>query len=167
MKTIAECMKRDVISISTQATVWDAITLIVSRHIGTLPVIDAQGQLVGTLRLADLIGLGMPDFLQFLDHIEFIHTFGAMELKYPGAETLSKLVTEIMTEAVSVEESSGLLRASALLYKYQLMDLPVVDHQHRLVGIASRVDIGVAVMKDWIEGPTADDLPANEDLPGE
>jgi CBS-domain-containing membrane protein len=56
-----------------------------------------------------------------------------------------------MNEAVSVEESSGLLRASALLYKNQLMDIPVVDDQHRLVGIASRVDIGVALLKDWVE----------------
>ncbi len=155
MKTIAQCMKRDVVSISTRETVRDAIALIVSRRIGTLPVIEAGGRLAGTLRLADLIGLGMPDFLQFLDHIEFIHTFGAVEIKHPGEDVLSKPLTEIMNEAVSVEESAGLLRASALLYKNQLMDIPVVDNQHRLVGIASRVDIGVALLRDWIEEPAA------------
>jgi len=155
MKTIDQCMKRDVISIPTRATVQDAIVLCVRHHIGTLPVIDLNGLLVGTIRLADLIGLGMPDFLQFLDHIEFIHTFGALELQHPGGEVLSKPVNAMMNEAVSVEESAGLLRASALLYKNQLMDIPVVDHQHRLVGIASRVDIGVALLKDWIEDTAA------------
>lgn len=162
MKTVAQSMKRNVHSIGTRATVRDAIALIVRHHIGTIPVVDDNGLLVGTLRLADLIGLGMPDFLQFLDHIEFIHTFGAMEIQHPDAEDLSKPVTEIMNEAVSVEESAGLLRASALLYKHQLMDLPVVDHEHRLVGIASRVDIGAALLKDWIEVPDAGNLPSDE-----
>jgi CBS-domain-containing membrane protein len=159
MKTVAQCMKRNVLSIGTRAIVREAIALIVRHHIGTIPVVDTDGLLVGTLRLADLIGLGMPDFLQFLDHIEFIHTFGALEIQHPGAEVLAKPVTELMSEAVSVEENAGLLRASALLYKNQLMDIPVVDHQHRLVGIASRVDIGTALLKDWIEDPAADDLP--------
>jgi CBS-domain-containing membrane protein len=77
-------MKRSVISISTRATVRDAIGLVVNHHVGTLPVVDEHGLLIGTLRLADLIGLGIPDFLQFLDHIEFIHTFGAVEIKHPG-----------------------------------------------------------------------------------
>lgn len=167
MKTVSQSMKRNVHSIGTRATIRDAIALIVRHHIGTIPVVDGGGLLVGTLRLADLIGLGMPDFLQFLDHIEFIHTFGAMEIQHPDAEVLSKPVTEIMNEAVSVEESAGLLRASALLYKNQLMDLPVVDHQHRLVGIASRVDIGAALLKDWIENPAADDLPEANGLLGE
>lgn len=151
MKSIAQCMKAQVYSISSQASIRDAIQLCVERHIGTLPVVDASGKLVGTVRLADIIELGLPDFLQFLDHIEFIHTFGALELKHPGAEMLNRPVTAIMKEAVSVDENAGLLRASALLFKNQLMDIPVVDAQHRLVGIASRVDIGVALLKDWLD----------------
>lgn len=153
MKTVAQCMKRVVVSIPSTATVREAITLIVRHHVGTLPVVDAEGRLAGTLRLADLIGLGLPDFLQFLDHIEFIHTFGALEIQHPGADILARRVTEIMNEPVLVEESAGLLRASALLYKYRLMDLPVVDAEHRLVGIASRVDLAVPVLEDWLAEP--------------
>ena len=151
MKTIAQCMKSSVISIATHATVRDAIQLMVNHHIGTLPVVDETGLLVGTVRLADLIGLGLPDFLQFLDRIEFIHTFGAVELEHPSPEVLDTPITSVMNEAASVDESSGLVRASALLYKNQLTDIPVVDQETHLVGIASRVDIGVALLADWIE----------------
>ena len=51
-----------------------------------------------------------------------------------------------------MEETAGLLRASALFVKNNLMDLPVVDGNHHLVGIASRVDIGVSLLEDWISG---------------
>ena len=151
MKTVGNCMKHDVISMTTRSTIREAIQTCVRNHIGTLPVIDAGGVLVGTLRLADLIGLGMPDFVQFLENIEFIHTFGAMELQHPDAAVMSQPVTVLMNEPVWVEQDAGLLRASALLYKHQLTDITVVDDQHRLVGIASRVDIGVSLLVDWIE----------------
>lgn len=151
MKTVGNCMKHAVISITTRSTVREAIQTCVRYHIGTLPVIDSAGRLVGTLRLADMIGLGMPDFLQFIENIEFIHTFGAMELQHPDASVMNQPVTALMKDPVWVEQDAGLLRASALLYKHQLTDVPVVDDQHRLVGIASRVDIGVALLVDWTE----------------
>lgn len=153
MKTVSSCMKREVISISKDMTAREAIATCIRYHIGTLPVVDERGILIGTVRLADLIGLGMPDFLQFLDRLEFIHTFGSLEIHKPDPVLLNKPVTEIMNPPIIVKEDAGLLRASALLHKHQLMDVLVVDHENRLVGVASRVDIGVALMKDWIDIP--------------
>jgi len=150
MKTIESCMKREVISINTHHTVREAIQTCMRFHIGTLPVVDDGGLLVGVVRLADLIGLGMPDFVQFLDHMEFIHTFGAVEVQHPAQELLDQPATSLMHEPVVVEAGAGLLRASALLYKNQITDIVVVDQQFHLVGIASRVDVGVALLKDWI-----------------
>jgi hypothetical protein len=31
------------------------------------------------------------------------------------------------------------------------MDIPVLDDQHRLAGIAFRVDMGMVLLKDWFE----------------
>ena len=44
MKTIRDCMKRNVVSIRVTA-------LFVARHIGLLPVVDAQGRVLGVLGL--------------------------------------------------------------------------------------------------------------------
>ena len=35
---------------------------------------------------------------------------------------------------------------------YQLYDIPVVDNEGRLVGLASRVDIGTALLENWQNG---------------
>jgi IMP dehydrogenase len=143
-------MKQNVISLTDDAEIVDALRLCKQYHIGTLPIVDREGRLVGSVRMKDLISLGMPDFMRFIENIDFIHSFGAMEAYFPGKEVLSIPITKVMTEAVSVQATTGLLRAAALLHKHQLNDIPVVDDQNRLVGLASHVDIGVALLDIWL-----------------
>jgi CBS domain-containing protein len=52
MKTIRDCMKRNVVSIRATATVREAAALFVARHIGLLPVVDAQGRVIRALEAA-------------------------------------------------------------------------------------------------------------------
>jgi CBS domain-containing protein len=54
-----------------------------------------------------------------------------------------------MKPAITVHEDSGLLRAYALMLQQNLHDMPVVSEDGRLVGIASRVDIGTAILSTW------------------
>ena len=54
-----------------------------------------------------------------------------------------------MQPATSVVETCGLLRAYALMLKHNMHDLPVVSEENVLVGIASRVDIGVTILAAW------------------
>jgi CBS domain-containing protein len=56
-----------------------------------------------------------------------------------------------MRPAVSVPEETGLLRAYALMLQHKLHDIPVVSRANELVGVASRVDIGVAILSTWQE----------------
>lgn len=150
---IASCMKRQVISVSLDTTAEEAARLVVAHHIGTLPVVDAAGRLVGVVRLRDLLQVFMPDFVSLLDNIDFIHNFGAVEavrthdLPAARAETMRKL----MQPAVAVEQSAGLLRSLATLTKHELADLPVVDESGSLVGIASRVDIATEFFARWLQ----------------
>lgn len=146
---IKDCMKRNVVSISEAATIGQAAKRLASRHIGSLPVVDSFGKLVGILRLRDLLSLVMPDFLRLIEDIDFVHDFGALENRQPDAAALARPLREVMQTPVLVDESCGLLRASSLLRLHDLQDLPVVDAAGRLVGIASRVDIGVALLSGW------------------
>ncbi len=76
---------------------------------------------------------------------DFVEDFGA--LKVPSEEVFHRADTvtlaEIMTEPTAAEEDSSLIKASSLMIKQDLINLPVVQ-DGRLVGIASRVDIGGA-----------------------
>ncbi len=61
-----------------------------------------------------------------------------------------------MAEPIAVEDDSSLIRALAIMHKHNLADLPVLK-QGKLVGIASRVDIGRAFFADWGVGQISDE----------
>jgi CBS domain-containing protein len=146
---IKNCMKRDVYSIPSTATIRQAAALVVERHIGLLPVVDPQGKLIGVVRLSDLLSLELPDFFNLLPDVDFVHDFGAVETTRPRPDQLERPVITLLQPVTSVIKTCGLLRAYALMLKHNLYDLPVVSEENVLVGIASRVDIGVAILETW------------------
>jgi CBS domain-containing protein len=146
---VGQSMKQEVITVASSATVAEAVSLFNDHHVGMLPVIDAEGHLVGILNLRDLLDLIMPAFVNLIDDFDYVGDFGALEDRQPTRDLLEKPITAVMEPPISVPASSGLLRAFALLHKYELLDLPVVDHQERLVGLASRVDVGRALLAGW------------------
>ena len=150
---IRDCMKRHVISVTVNATLDEAVRLLVEKHVGTLPVVDDENKLVGMIGLDDLLSLFLPDFIRLMDNVDFVHDFGALEDVRVTPETRNRPVSEIMHEPVSVEETTGLLRASAMLLQHNIPDLPIVKPDGTLVGIASRVDIGTAFLATWGTGP--------------
>jgi len=146
---IKDCMKREVISIPSTTTVWEAARVVVKRHIGLLPIVDDQGRLIGVVRLNDLLTLELPDFVNFISDVDFVHDFGAVETTRPEPYLLEQQVSTLMQPAIEVEEDCGLLRAYALMLQHKLPDLPVVANDGRLVGLASHVDIGAAILSNW------------------
>jgi len=146
---IKNCMKHNVYSISTRATIREAAEVIVERHIGVLPVVDDRGKPAGIVRLSDLLTLELPDFYKLLPDFDFVHDFGAVETTRPSPEELNRPVTTLMQLDIFVDETCGLLRAYAIMMKHNLQDLLVVAEDGTLVGIASRVDIGTAILSSW------------------
>lgn len=148
---INQCMKRNVISIRETATVREAAAIFAKEHVGLLPIVDQNNKLVGVIGLRDLISLELPDFIRFVTDVDFVHDFGAVEDTRPKAEVLSQSITLLMTPAITVPEDSGVLRTYALMLQHQLHDIPVVSKDGQLVGMASRVDIGTAIVSTWSE----------------
>lgn len=146
---IRDCMKREVISVEADATLQKAVRLLVEHHIGTLPVVDTAGKLVGLLQMRNLHELVMPDFVHLVENFDFVHNFGAVSARKPTPDMLNQPARKIMQKPISVDENCSLIRATAMLHSHRILDLPVVDREGRLVGIASRVDIGTAIMQDW------------------
>jgi CBS domain-containing protein len=142
-------MKREVISILTTTTIREAARVVVEHHIGLLPVVDNQGMLMGVVSLHNLLTLELPDFVNFITDVDFVHDFGAVETTRPETYLLEQSVSTLMQPAISVDEDCGLLRAYALMLQHRLLDLPVVARDGRLVGLASRVDIGAAILSRW------------------
>lgn len=146
---IGSCMKRKVVSISTDTSIGAAAALVVEKHVGILPVIDENGKPVGILRMDDLLSLELPDFVHLVSDLDFVHDFGAVETTRPDRDTLNQPVISLMKPIQSIDEKCGLLRAYVRMLQDGLYDLPVVDASGKLVGIVSRVDIGTAILSLW------------------
>jgi CBS domain-containing protein len=146
---IKEFMKKKVVSIPVETTIGEAAVVIVSKHVGILPVVDEHGKPVGVVRLSDLLSLEMPDFIHLVTDFDFVHDFGAVETTRPAPELLARSITTLMEPVLTIEEDSGLLRAYAIMLQNDIFDLPVTNANGGLVGIVSRVDIGSAILSMW------------------
>jgi CBS domain-containing protein len=148
---ICECMKQEVVSIGPSASVRSAAALLAERRVGTLPVVDEEGKLLGVTSITRIVSIFLPNFVALLENIDFVKDYGALETPTQEdcrrAEALT--VADIMDEPVAVEEDSSLIRALSVMEKRSLRDLPVI-REGRLVGIASRVDIGRAFLENWL-----------------
>jgi CBS domain-containing protein len=146
---ISKYMKRNVVSIHATAKVREAAAIVVKKHIGLLPVVDDDNKPIGIVSLKDLLALELPDFVSFIADVDFVHDFGAVEETRPPARVLDKSVKSLIKPAITVEEQDGLLRAYALMLQHDLHDILVVSKEGKLSGIASRVDIGTAILSAW------------------
>jgi len=147
---IKEYMKQHVISISVSATIREAADLYAHHHIGTLPVVDEQHKLVGILHMRDLLDLIMPAFVELIGDFDYVRgDFGSYEELLPSSEVASTSIKQVMEKPIFVQTTAGLLRAFAMLDKHDMFDMPIVDDNKHLVGLASRVDIGTALLARW------------------
>lgn len=146
---IRNCMKMQVFSIQVEQTVRDAAKMMEKYHIGTLPVVDQGNKLIGILTLNSLLKIVLPDFVELISHFSYINNLGAFETKIPSQNELDVPISQIMQEPIYVHDDCGLMHAAAILHDADLTDLPVVDSQKHLVGIASHVDIGTAIIHSW------------------
>jgi CBS domain-containing protein len=114
---IRDMMNTKVVGIPPDATVGDAIRILTEQHIGGLPVVTAQGEIVGVISELALIDVVFD------------------------AAVKDALVSEYMTPEVhTVHPDDQLSRAAQLFALYSFRRLPVVE-DGKLVGIVTRRDL--------------------------
>ena len=146
---ISECMKRNIVSIPETSTVREVAAVFVKEQVSLLAIVDANNKLVGVAGLRDLLSLVLPDFVNFVADLDFVHDFGAVETIRPSAQVLDASIKTLMKLPISVDEDSGLLRTYALMLQHNVHDLPVVSKDRQLIGMVSRVDIGTMILSAW------------------
>ncbi len=105
----------DPITIRKGKTVGDALNLMREYKIGGIPVVDADGFLVGIVTNRDL---------RF-------------------EQNLGRLIDEVMTSEnlVTTDQTTNLEDAAAILQRYKIEKLPVIDKNGKLVGLVTYKDI--------------------------
>ena len=128
----------DIISISGDRSVADAVALLAEKRIGAVPVLEGE-RVAGIFSERDVIYCLARD----------------------GASALDKLVSEVMTApAITVAPGESVLNALALMTKRRVRHLPVVEGG-RCVGFVSigdlvkfridRIESDAAAMREYIQ----------------
>jgi CBS domain-containing protein len=136
----SDVMVRNVVAVSPDTDVADAIKLLAEHDVSALPVVDGEGDLLGILSEADLIHRAeigtekhRPWWLEAVT--------GASTLAEEFAKSHGKKVGEIMTSgAISVSEDTPLSEIATLFERKRIKRVPVVK-DGKLVGIVSRSNL--------------------------
>ena len=140
IQTARDVMTRSVVTIRPDATVLEAVRVLVSRNISGVPVADATGKLLGVLSEHDclrVLGSGAYDG-------EHVH--------------LTQEVSDLMTvECRTVTPDKDLYSIASLFLDERIRRVPVLE-DGKIVGLVSRRDVllGIAQMRGDLEMTRAD-----------
>lgn len=135
-----DVMVRDVVTVHPDTDVADAIKLLAEHDVSALPVIGADGALVGLLSEADLIHrIEIGTETRRAGWLESLTAASTLAAEF--AKSHGKKVSEIMTEdVISVSEETPLADIATLFEKKRIKRVPVV-RDGQLVGIVSRSNL--------------------------
>jgi CBS domain-containing protein len=136
----ADVMTRSILSVAPDASLVEAIRLMLDNRVSGLPVIDEAGQLVGILTEGDLLRRGetgterqRPRWLEIL--------MGPGRLASEYVRTHGRKIDDLMTrEPISVAPEAPLDEIVKLMERHRIKRVPVIERD-KLVGIVSRADL--------------------------
>lgn len=132
---VSDIWTPNVVTIADTASVGDAWHLLAERGVGQMPVVAADGTLVGLITRADLT---RPDRLPNADMHPLVWR----------ALLVQSVVDVMWTPIPSVALGTDIRRVARVLLDTGLPGLPVVRDSGRVIGFVSRTDILRAVVAD-------------------
>jgi CBS domain-containing protein len=133
-----DVMSDGVMSVSADATVFEAAKLLVNAQVSAMPVVDEQGIMIGIVSEADLLERGASAgqtgglLRQFADDVASAGTY---------VRANARRVTDVMTKPViCVEEDTPLSEVARLMLDTGIKRVPVRRGQS-VVGMVSRIDL--------------------------
>ena len=135
-----DVMTSPVVSIEPDASIWQAVRIMLQRHISGLPVIDQKGALVGIVTEGDFLRRAETGTQRRRPRwLEYLIGPGRLADEYTRAH--GRKVSQIMTtDPLTITEDTPLDEIVRLMEKRQIKRLPVVRDQ-QVVGIVSRANL--------------------------
>src|SRR6188768_4317107 len=147
----AQVMTSDVLSISSDATVFEAAELLVGTGVSAMPVLDGTGRMIGIVSEADLIRraeIGTEPRRSWLERVFGDEVAAAKEYVALHA----RRVTDVMSKpVVTVQEDDTLGRVADVMAKHKVKRVPVLRGDV-VVGIVSRANLLQALLSRGPQG---------------
>lgn len=135
-----DVMSTPVISVTEDASVADVARLLLRHGISGVPVLGADGRLLGIVSEGDLVRRVESGTER--EPSWWLRLFGDTEERVRDyAKTHGRRVTDVMTrEVTTVREDASLAEIAALLERHRIKRVPVV-RGNEVVGIVSRANL--------------------------
>lgn len=139
-----DIMTRNPITITPDAPIIDAVKILLDKHFNGLPVVDAEGKLVGVLCQSDLVAqqqkLDVPSFFTILDgYVALPGQWKKAEQSFLKMNALT--VGDAMSATpVTASPDTPIEDLASLMVKAKFYSLPVVENG-RVIGIIGKEDI--------------------------
>jgi len=137
---VKEIMSKDVNSVGPDDNVKDALAVLFKMQISGLPVIDAQGKLVGMFTEKEILSHILPTYVEQVGR--FIYEEDPKSLKKKFTELNRIKISQIMRhDVVTTTEDVTLCEVARLMLTRKARRIPVVDKAGKVVGIIARCDV--------------------------
>jgi CBS domain-containing protein len=135
-----DVMTSPIISVEPDASMWDAVRIMLQRRISGLPVIDKGGHLVGMVSEGDFLRRAETGTQRRRPHwLEFLLGPGRLADEYTRSH--GRKIQDIMTpDPVTVTGDTSLEEVVRTMEKRRIKRLPVV-HDNAVVGIVTRANL--------------------------
>jgi CBS domain-containing protein len=140
---VKDFMIRDVITVKKETTIRELLKVLAHHRIGGVPVVDAEGKLLGMVSDGDVIRFLQPKARTVYDFYITIVVNEQEDFNEKLAHSLDFPVEKIMKrrELYTVRPEDDFENALRILAKHHFKKLPVVNQADRVVGVISRGDI--------------------------
>ncbi len=142
---VRDVMSTPVVTLRPDDNVEHAADVLADKNVGSLPVVDADGKLLGVLRDDDLIAsearVHVPTFINFL----------GLGMPFPGEmkhleHELKKIAGATLRDVMQVDVPTAapdatLEDVATIMHDRGVNSVPVLDADGKVVGIVARADI--------------------------
>ncbi len=143
MQSVGEIMTTQLITVTKETSVRELANLFTTHRVGSVPVVDDGGNLLGIVTETDLIGqdksLHIPTVISLFDWVIYLESDKKFEkeLKKVTGRSVGDIFTD---EVVTVAPGDPVSRAADIMTEQRVNAVPVVEGK-KLVGIISRIDM--------------------------
>lgn len=143
MQTAREIMTTDIVAVKKETSIRELAELFTARRIGSIPVVDDDGNLIGIVSESDLIeqdkSFHIPTVISLFDWIIYLESEKKFEkeLKKMTGQTVGDIYTE---EVDTISPDTPISVIADKMSNQKIHSLPVVEGK-KILGIVSRIDV--------------------------